>query len=530
MQVDRWLIKESYMRRSILSGFGVAAIFIIAACTDSPRQPSPLAPNEPTLAVGDQCSGPLASQIGKDLKALFSGAAYNDLSSQFAAIKNQCPNVFPQMMTFLDAMIGYSGAPTNANRAGRLVDFLASVTLYVTGTAEVRPSSIFMNSGGVMVLSPGEVGTTWDNRLRLEVPANTTPAGDHLYSFSPEPSTFCGDVTTLQVRGNCYDAKDYPQETLYNPSLIVTLCLRSAFGPRGILHDRADFGGEILPPPAAPPTFSCANVHTMMNSWLGTDAGPVGRVLAKAYDYLRPKPLFADDAGESGSLGLFGSPLGGVLTVVYDDGFTANQVGPLANGTDPVVGDTASSWLVESSFPGYVQIQNGFGSLTGNVVVISQALGNCSQCPTVKLVGTRVNPSATDNIGSYEISWDALQNKPSVKEGPFVVLDFTGAEIARLSYVTEMGTNRLKYNGVNVGTWATDVHQNFKITVNLNTLNDQNEYTTSLSIGGSPVATNVPFVTPSATTVSTFGYVLTGIDAGIIAADNFLMKRLPDIP
>lgn len=519
------------MRRSVLSGVGVAAVFIVAACTDNPRQHSPLAPNEPTLAVGDQCSGPLASQMGKDLKALFSGDAYTDLSSQLAVIKNQCPNVFPQMMTFLEAMIGYSEAPTNANRAGRLVNLLASITNYVTGTAEIRGSSIFMNTGGAMVLSPGEVGTTFDGRVRLEIPATSEPDGPHLYTFERKPNTFCGGTTTLRVTGNCYDAKDYPHETAYTPPSILTLCLRSAFGSRGIVHGRENFGGEILPPPLVSPVFPCADIHTSMNGWLGTEAGSVGRALARAYDYLRPRPLFADDIGESGSIGLW-SPVGGVLTVVYEDGFTDTPVGPLANGTDPVVGDTDSSWLVEVNFPGFVQIQNGLGSLTGKVVVISQALGACAQCPPVRLLGTRVNPSATDDIGSYEISWQSLQNKPSVKEAPFVVLSYTGAEIARLSYVTEMGSNVLKYNGVNVGTWVKDVHQSFKITVNLNTLNDQNEYTTSLTIDGNsvPLATNVAFVTPGETTVTTFGYVLTGIDAGVIAADNFLMKRAPDQP
>jgi hypothetical protein len=30
--------------------------------------------------------------------------------------------------------------------------------------------------------------------------------------------------------------------------------------------------------------------------------------------------------------------------------------------------------------------------------------------------------------------------------------------------------------------------------------------------------------------MSTIGYVLTGIDAGVIAADNFLVRRLADVP
>jgi len=167
--------------------------------------------------------------------------------------------------------------------------------------------------------------------------------------------------------------------------------------------------------------------------------------------------------------------------------------------------------------------------------VLSQAQGNCAQCPVFKLLGTRVNPSPTDTIGSYEVTWQSLQNKPSVKEAPFVVLSHTGAEIARLSYVTESSQNRLRYNGAivmsggNPVTWTTNVHQDFKITVNLLTTNGQNSYRTSLAINNTTVVSNVPFVN-SAKTMATIGYVLSGIDAGIIGADNFLVRRLADPP
>jgi hypothetical protein len=183
--------------------------------------------------------------------------------------------------------------------------------------------------------------------------------------------------------------------------------------------------------------------------------------------------------------------------------------------------------------------------MTGNVVVISQALGNCSQCPPVSLLGTRVNPSATDTIGAYEITWRSRQEKPSVKEAPFVVRSYNGVEIARLSYVTESSQNRLRYNGAIVTdgsgspiTWSTGQAHDFKITVNLLTLNGENSYRTSLAINGTTHVSNTPFVStvsgvPVAVaekTVSTIGYHLTGIDAGIVVADNFLMKRLQDSP
>ena len=528
------------MHRSFATGSAIAAILLFAACTDQPSR-APLAPSEPSAAVGGQCDGSLASQIGRQIRANFAEAAEADLENRFGIIKNLCPNAFVQMMDFIDALIGYREPPTITQaHAQAIVALVQSVTLYVTGTGLDLPFTVMMPTGGAAVLSPGEQMLTFDERAGVVVAPGTTvlvngqpvPVGKVLFAFEPKP--FSCQVTTLRQTGNCYNLIVFPHHAGWNPPVTVGMCLRAAHhGPSAIGHQKAGFGTEVMPAGFSYP-FSCAHTETALNTWLGREAGPLGRALAHAYDYLRPRPLFAEDAGVSGQFRFF-SLIGGVLTVVFEDGFTANALGPLVNGTDPVVGDFPSSWLVQTEPPGSITIQNGLGDLTGKVVVLSQAQGNCAQCPVFKLLGTRVNPSPTDTIGTYEITWQSLQNKPSVKEAPFVVLSHTGVEIARLSYVTESSQNRLRYNGAivmsggNPVTWTTGVHQDFKITVNLLTTDALNSYRTSLAINSVTVVSNVPFVN-AAKTASTIGYVLNGIDAGVIAADNFLMRRLADPP
>jgi hypothetical protein len=545
------------MRRSIAAGFGIAAVLGFAACTDRADQQSPLAPTEPTFAVGDICSGSLASQIAKEQKALFTGALLTEFQDDFKDIKSLCSSMpMSLMLDYIQKVIDNRGTVDDV-RGPLLVNHWKSLALYVTGDSDEisRPYTVLTDSGGAAVLEAGQSMTTFDEGAQL-IAGGSPGDSSHLYTFEPKPSSFCDGTTTLRVTGpgnarirgagaDCYDLRDYPHETTpYDPPAKLTLCMLEEFGPTGIVHEDSEFGGEVLPPVIT--DYDCTAFHPPTTTgWLGREAGPLGRLLARAYDYLRPQSLFADDVGESGGLMDSFSLVGGVLSTVFADSLETQGPGAFPDGTDPVVGDFASSWLVQVNHPGYIQIQNGFSNMTGNVVVISQALGNCSQCPPVSLLGTRVNPSATDTIGAYEITWRSRQEKPSVKEAPFVVRSYNGVEIARLSYVTESSQNRLRYNGAIVTdgsgspiTWSTGQAHDFKITVNLLTLNGENSYRTSLAINGTTHVSNTPFVStvsgvPVAVaekTVSTIGYHLTGIDAGIVVADNFLMKRLQDSP
>jgi len=388
------------MRRSALTVFAVTAVLAIAACAPDSADRGPLVPTEPSLAMSDQCAGGLASDIAKQQKALFTEPGLTDLQTQFAAIKSACPTVpTTQLLTYVESMIGYSGAPTNAARAQGLVNLLGSVTLYVTGTAVVRPPVVFQSTGGAGVLSPGEFMTTFDGNARLEIKPLTTPGGPHLFTFEPRPTSECDGTTSLRITGNCYQLHDYPDETAtYTPPATLTLCMRHNAGPTGIGHQKAGFGAEVLPETTF--TYVCAQTHAAVDGWLGREAGPLGRALAKTYDYLAPRPAFADDAGESGSIGSF-SLVGGILNEVFADDFTELT-------SPPDVGD---AWTINAVSPGYIQIQNGIADLTGSVVVLSQAQGNCANCPVFRLLGTRVNAAETETVGSYEVTWTSVQTK-----------------------------------------------------------------------------------------------------------------------
>jgi hypothetical protein len=564
------------MRRSFLAGIGVAAVLIFAACTPDQTRQEPLAPGDVGLAKGggggggsQLCASGLLSDISKLQKVVFTSAVIaTHFDPLLNALKNSCPTS-PQsltLQTYLQKVVDFrldQEGNIGVTRAQNLVKLWKFVTTYAVDPQDapaldrpytvllsgtVTPGSPGIRAGGAAVLNPSADPavlemTTFDQQAGVKIgvgpapdffPVPQSPSGPHLITMDPAgcPSTTLrlASLATQNAGKPCYEVDEYPAVTLWSPAIAIGMCIFES-GPAAITHVNPNFGTEVLPTgptfPWAGSNATCIQTHSVVDSWLGRKAGPLGRALAHAIDYLRPQTLFADDAGESG-LGLFTSPFGGALTVVYEDGFTANTAGqPLANGTDPVVGDFASSWFVDVTHPGSITIQNGLGNMTGNVVVISQGQGACTQCPTVKLVGTRINPSAADTIGSYSISWTSLQNKPSVKEGPFVVYNFDGVEIARVSYVTEMSNNVIRFNGDIVGTWATNVSQDFVLTVYLKETLSGPTQSVSLSInGGTPVLKSVP----AATTVTTFGYVLTGIDAGIIAADNFIMKRNHDIP
>ena len=533
------------MRRSALAGISISAVLAVAACAPDSVERGPLVPTEPSFAASPQCAGGLASDIAKQHKVLYSGAALTDIQAKFDAVKSDCPGIAGDatLMDYLKSTITHR--PDNVKsiseaRAQGIVNLWKLVALYFTNdSSEIsRPFTVLTDSGGAEVLSPGESMTTFDKGAKLTLDANSSPSIAHLFTFERRPTSECDGTTSLNVTRNgaslqgngtgCYDVKDYPHETSYTPAATITLCLQHGSEldeEIGLVHQKGAFGAELLPDVSD--THSCSDFHASTNSWLRRNGGSLGSILASAYDYVRPRSLFADDVGESGSIGSF-SLVGAALNEIFEDDFT-DLVSP------PDIGDT---WTINATFPGYIQLQNGIADLTGSVVVLSQAQGNCANCPVFSLLGTRVNSSQTETIGTYEVTWQSVQTKPNVKEAPFVVLNDAGAEIARLSYVTESSVNKLLFTAggvtTNVGSWVQNVSQAFKITVNLTTLNPATSNKVSFAFGPTPltvatVATN-PNVIPNATTLKQIGYVLTGIDAGIIGADNFRVLRLSDVP
>jgi|SRR5687768_3925307 len=533
------------MRRSIFAGIGVAAVLVLAACTpDQPASRDPLAPTDPVLAQGDQCAGGLASQIAKEQKALYSGTVLTAMQNQFTVLKNLCPgdSTTTALHVYLQMVVNNRGANPDSTRAANMVKHVSSVTNYFTSVPVNRSYKVFMSNGGADVLTAtvtnGDSMFTFDKGARLRIQANTYPNKSHFFTFESRPMSDCDATTSLRTEGpsganlrgtgsTCYDIKDYPHETSYSPKMQLTICMLDHFGETGIVH-QIGAGGEVLPDLVLGSTF-CDDFQHASNSWLKQNGGPFGRVLASAYDYLRPRSLLADDVGESGSIGLF-SLVGGALNVVFEDNF-----GEI--GTPPDIGD---AWQIDTTFPGYIRVESSFGLLTDSVVVLSQAQGNCANCPPFQLIGTRVNASQVETLGSYQVTWTSLQNKPSVKEAPFVLLNENNEEIARLSYVSLQNQgNRLLFtvnqpgtdSVYDVGAWVRDQPQNFKITVNQTVLGS-NDNSVSFGFGTNP--TDLPLVGPVQTNFASklvkIGYVLTGIDAGVIASNKWVVIRLSDTP
>ena len=524
------------MRRSVTPGIGIAAILVFAACSpDSPVR-EPLAPTTPLLAAGSQCSGSLASEIAKQQKLIFTGNELTQIEAKFKIIKNQCPNADVTLMQYLQQTIDFS----TASKAGQIVSLWSSVIMFHDGVEDfLRDASVLGSTGGAKVIAPGQSMTTFDGLAGVKLDPNTRVNGEtsitglHLFTFTPVTDLLECPSTSLDLTGRCYLLEVYPHDAAWTPKVTVGLCpMFHGQGTHAVGHEDNGFGTELLPS-GDPFPVHCAQIASAMDSWLGRKAGPLGRMVARAYDYLRPRPLFAIDAGESGLLGEF-SLIGGVLPIVFDDNFDNENDGPFVSGT-PTIGD---NWEVVVEHPGTVEIMNGYESLLasvyGKVLVVSQALGNCADCPTVSVLGTRVSNDTLETIGSYQITWSSLQAKPSVKEAPFVVRSHNGVEIARLAYVSVGPAKEFRYNGTQVslnGTpvnWVEDVHQDFRLTVNLDTKSGT-DWTTSLEIKINGVYTLVASGTmPPGSSLRKFGYYLDGIDAGIIATDLFHARRLAD--
>jgi hypothetical protein len=565
------------MRRSLFAGIGVAAVLFLAACSPDQTRREPLAPADVGLAKGGggggggsmQCSGGLASQIAKQEDNNFSPAQADELSALFTPIKSQCSTntTTPSaaVLAYLQRVADFRGEP-DEERADSLLALWKSVTEYATGTPIDRPPVVFITGhpptdppnntdaergGGAAVLDPTPpppatpklTMTTWDGQAGVKISSDQTPTGPHLITLYPAP---CPGTTLLLATDDCYNVQSYPPVEEWDPLVEIGMCIHGGgAGPNtAISHFDAGYGTEVLPDGGGFDwsTIGCyANNHALIDTWLGRKAGPLGRALAIGLDYLRPRPLYADDAGESG-LGLFFSPFGGVKTKIFEETFDApgNAIGPFPQDPSEVAPDVGDSWDVFAPAPGYVQIVDGNvlapnGGLPGQVIAISQAQGACTKkCPVFRLLGTRVNPTPAEEIGTYEVTWKSLQNKPNIKEAPFVLLSASDAEIARLSYVSQSNQNRILYNGVNTGIlWTQNVAQSFKIVVRLNDDDaSANDYTTDVYIDDmtTPVFTNRAFRSATQKTFATLGYKLDGIDAGIMAADNILVRRLPDKP
>jgi hypothetical protein len=306
-------------------------------------------------------------------------------------------------MTYLQSVVNYGAPTTNPAYAQGLVNHWSALVLYVKNETKTWPAGVLMGDsvpglvpdGGAKVLFANGSMQTFDGQAGLQLSSPIPAGGPFLFTFLQVPTSQCDAGTSLRLNGRCYEVSDYPDGGTYDPPATISLCLHTkvgpdsiAIGPAGIGHARSSFGTEVLPDTTSS-FLSCRHdSETEFVSWLRREAGPLGRMLATAYDYLAPRELIADDAGESGSIESF-SLVGGILNEIFKDDFEEIN-------TPPDIGD---AWTVDTTSPGYIRInQTGLGDLPGPIVELSQGQGACTNCPIFRLLGTRANSTQADSV------------------------------------------------------------------------------------------------------------------------------------
>jgi len=507
----------------------LALITIVAACSDqSPPSPSaPSARSQPLFAVtGGSCSAQLATQIAKEQKALFAGAALSEAQDRFKVIKNGCPATSEQTFSYVQFTIdqfhlGNVLQPATGTKADALVSHWNSMFVYIAQTPPNVPASaigpdanagVITQAGGTrdLTVAPGPNGPG----AGLHVPDNAAPGGSHIYTIQLISASCL--TTSLGQTGACYFFASYPHVTTFNPKITAVVCQAGHLEQHLALgHTRSNGSTEVLPRPAGPqfPLLCPEPVGAM-----SFGDGFVGRALAAVVRALTPRSAYAAHGG-LGGLADEMSPFGGVELTFFRATFSADAL-----NQPPGTPEKGSWTTVLADPPGSIKVLQSFADLTDKPVVMNQSGGNCTQCGGLSLIGTATTATEVNaQSGVYVVRWNSVEDKPSPKQAPFVVRSAAGLEIARVSYTTLNSQDLLSYNGATLPIgWVQHVSQFFEIVVDLGAK------TTSLRIDGTPIAgfQGVPFVNAAALDVGTIGAEFSGIDAGVIGWDNVSITKV----
>ena len=564
------------MHRLNPSPFALAAAVLatgVVACSDEPR-PTPTGPQVraevSALKPGAACDATLERQIYSQINALFTGAVQTQARTLFGQVVAACPTgAIPQLLTYVQFTIdryhaGQVLAPSPRiypSRADAVVDNWEFAFRYVyNNDAQLLPvpefsAQVLMANGGARVIDATSadaylVNGTWTAGILVPDQAAGGVAGSRLYTITPaDPNCLATNLQEPAPAACFHFEADPALTTQFSPQATVAMCEGSALpegSPVPANHALAHATGgqtrltyRVAVPfngvPAGEPVL-CAD-HAFTSPYVFSDGlGPatryaLGRAASSALNFLSPRPLWASHtSGLGGTVGLI-SPFSPVMTHVF-----AATFGPSAT----VSADIGVFDSVYAKQPGSITVQQALGDLTDWPVVLTQSGGNCDpQCGGLVLRGRNTTFDATQDAtyGSYSVSWQSLQDKPTLKKAPFVVRDAALREIATVAYEVHGPTPVLTYkvrdpltnvvNTVVLSTgWTQHEAQLFQLVVNLDTKR------TSLYIDGVAVIENVLFV-DAFSGVQTLRYVaaeFSGIDAGTIAWDNIYMTRQYDSP
>lgn len=525
----------------------VATLAIAAACTEQP-EPLPTQPPPPSFAVVPACDAALAKQIASEQNELFKSPQIQEARQRFNVIQTGCPNTKQEMLDYVRFTIANLAAALDPNRSSpptrdeAMVAHWNSMFTFVGLPAPGLPPAVL--GAGAAKVCDANVDCdvpTGDLKAELFVPVQSAANfGRHLYSLYPRTNGCF--ASNLDQTGPCYQVDANPTVASFAPFVKVGICQPVSaseqipgLGP-ALAHEVKEGAvarTRVTNRLAAPfPTF-CEDLAMDGLRESLSRYGSLGRLASAAIDLVTPTPLYAVHGGLGGSGGKL-SPFGGVDSWIFKGTFSTP---PNTVGSPPsLTSDKGTFDPIQLVQPGSAIVQSSIGDPTSGLrnqpVVLNQGGGNCSACGSLILRGvvTTADAGQSASYGKYLVSWESLQNKPTLKMAPFVLRGSGLQEIARVAYETRNSQNKLTYNGVVLTsvTWAQGVAQRFEVLVNLDAK------TTSLRIAPRdgpatpvPEAQNVPFVA-GATNLKYLAAEFTGIDAGIIGWDNLAVVRQSD--
>jgi hypothetical protein len=564
------------MHRPHVAPLALAAVLAAAlvACTDD-SQPTPTQP--PTSAAvtvakpaGATCDATLEKQIYSQINALFTSSVQTQARTLFGNVVTACPSgvaaATPAMLAYVQFTIDHyylgdvlAPAPKDyATREDAVVDDWEFVFRYVYNNTpgltvpDFSPTVLRANGGAKVIDATSAddylVNGSWTAGILVPDQSATGVTGPHLYTITPADE-HCLVTNLQQPTAVCFLFNADPKPTTsFSPQATVAECEAAAVPAN---HTLAHYTGgqtrltyKVANPFDGIPTGEphLCEGHTYTSPYAYSDGlGPaawfaLGRAASTALDFLSPRPAYASHSTGIGGSTPGISPFSPIMTYIFQATFSTppNTVGLPPSST----ADVGFFDVITATPPGSILVQSSLGDATQGLlqqpVVLSQGGGNCgTSCGGLILRGrdTTYDAGVSASYGSYLVSWQSLEDKPTLKAAPFVLRGSDGLEIARVAYETRNNQPVLTYNGtvLTTVTWAQHIAQLFEIVVDLD------HQTTTLRIGprdGPTVSVgSKSFVSTNgkkATDLKYVGAEFTGIDAGIIGWDNILFTRLPD--
>ena len=562
------------------------SLLLVVACTGDDT-PAPTAPPQlHSVGTVAACDGALARVINGEIGDLYKNNAKSEASARWREIQDLCPT---NLTLAQDSTVEYFDYFLRMRALGRVnltatawahhFNHLAAYVDMDEADFQIEAASFTNNAIKYCPVS-ATVACVVEfpllAKLRINPGTTNRPVLATIARAADPTSTSPGDCSeeNLDAEPYCVRIETTPRiDEFASPYVDLAVCHQASLPER-----RADRLRLAHPDPYVEDltyveigeplrngnfTLICSSTDLLPNygftSALPLDSGfpervfaALGRLAGSAFGALSPEALYATHSGTTSTTTKKLSPWSPIYPFVFDDRFLVP--GPFASSAPypNTVPAEEGQWWADAKAPGALSVvtSTAFPPSTNYVLKLAQAGGNCTtSCEGLFLAGT-FKSFPTPGRAIYDVRWQSMQEKSSVKEAPFYARTGpatpdqasapSGYRLAKLAYKALSSPNMLvlTFNDYVVQgvSWAPGVAQTFTIRVNLYTgmvsfyLNDS-AIPATVIVNGLPV-TELPYYDEDARstdqTLGQFTAEFVGIDAGTVYIDNPTAFRRPD--